>query len=158
MKHPAFAGALVCVLAVISAPALASNAVTIPWGDWLADVLNYFNQIVIGVVVAVFGWLVRKLPAQIADFIFAMKVEQLLTRSLGYAVGAVAGAARGKAVTVDIANDVLREAAKYAAANAPTIAGRIADTLRPKLLARLHDFVDLPPDLTADKVGAGIKK
>jgi len=135
---------------LIAAPALAAD-VSVPWGDWLAGALAYVRDAVIAVVVALIGLLAKQLSPAIRDVLLAAKIEQLLTRAADYGIAAVAGAVKGKTMDVKIANEVIAEAMNYAIANAPDLAGRLGDTLRPKIVARLAPYLPAEADAKALK-------
>ena len=150
MKLFALMGAI--LLALVS-PAFAADVV-VPWGDWLSALLASGREVVVGLVLAVIAWLVRKLPAQAGEIITAMRLEQLLTRAVDYGIAAVDGAAKGKVLTVPITNSVIAEAVNYAVRSAPTLADKFGDTLRAKILARLSAQGLVPPDATAQNTAA----
>lgn len=157
MKLFALAGALACALIALAVPAHAADVV-IPWGDWLGLALTYLREIVIAAVSAVFLWLIRRLPTQIAELITAMRLEQLLARATDYAIAAVAGAAKDKTMSVQITNQVIAEAVSYAVRSAPSLADKFADSLRAKILARLADKAVLAPEVSAGATGAVVTK
>lgn len=127
----------VLALVFLSAPALAADSVSIPWGDWLAGVMGYFSEIIIASILALVSLALRGLPAQVRDILLALRVEQVIARGLDYGLGAVAGAVKGRVLEIKVANEVLNDAARYVTVNAPELAGALGGTLRPKILARM---------------------
>lgn len=108
--------ACACTLAFTAAPALAAEVaaspttVSIPIGDYAASAVPFINSILLALI----GWLFRKLPGNFVAILKTMQADQLLTKAIDYALNAVAGAAKGKVLTVDVANHVLAEALNYA--------------------------------------------
>lgn len=140
----------------LASPAFAQDgAVSVPWGDWVAASLVYVRDLVIAGVVALIGLLAKNLSPGIRDMILAARVEQLLTRAADYGIAAVGGAVKGKTLDIATTNAVLEQAAEYAIANAPSLAAKLGDTLRPKLLARLAPIV--APEVSAAAVSAEVK-
>jgi len=153
----AFVALAVVAVALIATPLPAfaqDGAVTVPWGDWVSGVLAAAREFFAYGLAALVAWAARRLPAQIGDIILAARVEQLLTRAADYGIAAVAGAVKGKTLDVKVTNEVLERAAEYAIENAPALAGKLGDTLRPKLLARLAPVVG--PDVSAEAVNAAV--
>ncbi|MGI6245183.1 MAG: hypothetical protein ACOYJQ_05385 [Pseudochelatococcus sp.] len=125
------------------------GVITIPWGAWLAAVLDWASAIVIAVI----AWALRRLPAGIHAIIRQLRAEQLLGRAVDYGINAVKGATRGKKLDIVTTHAVIETAAEYAVANAPVLVGRLgADTLRAKILAR----IEADESVTAADVGAGV--
>lgn len=112
MLRLALAGALALVLV---SPALAADAVSIPYGDWIAAAANTL----IMVLTAAVAWAFRQLPANIVAILVTIRAEQVVGKAIEYGINAVAGAVKGKSLDVPIANQVIREAVAYVVAQAP---------------------------------------
>lgn len=152
MKLFALLGAMMLALIV---PAHAADVV-IPWGEWLAGSLAYFRDAIIGGVALAITWGARKLPGHLGDIIVAMRLEQLLKRAVDYGIAAVEGAAKDKVLTVEITNQVIAEAVTYAAKSAPVLAGKFADSLRAKILARLAAEGVVPAEASKEALQAKV--
>lgn len=114
-----------------------ASGVSIPVNDWLAALASVGGPILAAVVV----WLIRKLPAQVASLLMAMRVDQLLMKAITFAINSVKDATHDKPLTIDLGNDVVEKALQYAIDHGP--AGLIhwmggADMIREKIIARLN--------------------
>lgn len=114
-----------------------STTVSLPFGQWLTAAGDF----IIPIVAAAALWLIRKLPSQIAALLMTMRVEQMLTMAIKYAINAVAGASHDKPLTLDLGNAVAAKAVQYVIDHAPgwlvSWAGD-AEGLREKIIARLN--------------------
>jgi len=137
LPAPLAVGVLLAAGPAVAADA-AGNGVTFDLGAILAPVV----QILGAILLAVATWAMSFLP----PIVRAMMTEQLLKRAVDYAVATVEGAAAGKVITVPVANEMIRVAAQYAADNGPKLTQWLADSLGPKIIARLSDVVQLPPE------------
>lgn len=137
-----FLAPLALIVVLIAGPAFAAdavgNGVTFDLSAWLSPLV----QVLGAVLLAVASWAVSFLP----PIVKAALTEQLLKRAVDYAVATVAGAAAGKTVTIPVANELIRVAAQYAADNGPKVTKWAADSLGPKIIARLNDKVVLPAE------------
>lgn len=126
----------------------ATDGVTsIPWGDWLAAILDWATAIIIAVI----AWALRQLPAGSYAIIQQLRVEQLLERAVDYGINATKNATWGKKLDIPTTNAVIEIAAEYAATNAPALVQYLdPETLRAKILAR----IEVTEDVTAEQVGA----
>lgn len=146
-RFAAFLAVVACALvAPVLFPVLAfaadqATGVRIDVGATLSPLV----QIAGAALLSVATYAVTLLPAVLR----AMLTEQLLKRAVDYAVATVAGAAAGKTVTIPVANEMIRVAAQYAADNSPRLTKALADTLGPKIIARLPDVVKLPDEASA---------
>ncbi|WP_454813748.1 hypothetical protein [Labrys neptuniae] len=141
---PAYAWAGVVALFALVAPALAqiatdaaSTAVSLPIGQWISDI----GTVVLAIAGGLIAWIVRKLPAQIAQIITTAQVDQMLTKAIGYAINAVEGATAGKTLNVNVGNAVLAQALNYVTVHAPQwliewLGG--LDAIAQKIIARLN--------------------
>jgi hypothetical protein len=108
----------VLVLLIIQPVAFAQEAtetVSIPYGAWIETSAGAVATFILAVI----GWLMRKLPASVVDILKTMKAEQLLAKAVDYGINAVAGATKGKTLTVNVGNAVVANAVQYAVDNAP---------------------------------------
>lgn len=123
------------------------GTITIPWGAWLGDVLDWSVTIILAVV----AWALRQLPAGIYAIIQQLRAEQLLERAIDYGINAVKGASYDKQLDIPTTSAVIEAAAEYAVVNAPLLVQYLdPDTLRAKILARLA----VEDGVTAEVVGA----
>jgi hypothetical protein len=114
----------------------ADTAITIPWGDWLAELAVFAGTIIL----AALSWTVRRVPGIWISSQNRAAVEQLLETAIGYGVNTVAGAARGRELDVSTGSAVIDRALSYAVAHGPPAlidwaGGETA--LRSKIIARL---------------------
>jgi hypothetical protein len=144
MRRSLFWGALICAqISCVTAVAAAvvpvahaadGGAVTVPWGDWAAEVLIVTAGLLI-------GWVGRAVPAAVRQWagkLLGDRVDQLLERAIQYGINAVAGAVRGKTLSLDTGLDVANQALNYAVRQAPKLVDEIGvGALRDKILARL---------------------
>jgi len=112
MLRLALAGALALVFVN---PALAADAVSIPYGDWIVALANTL----IMVLTAAVAWAFRQLPANVVAILVTIRAEQVVGKAIEYGINAVAGAVKGKSLDVPIANQVIREALDYVVKQAP---------------------------------------
>jgi hypothetical protein len=120
-----------------TAAAPVTGAVVIPWGDWLAPALASIRDASVAGLVALISWAVAKFIPQAQGFLEAARVEQLIGRAVDFGIASAGGAVHGKAATIPVANAVLEQALNYAIQAAPALAEKLADTLRPKIIARI---------------------
>lgn len=142
-----------CALVYFATPAAAADAIVIPWGDWTAGALAYLREIIVASVLAAFGYVLRGLPTHVRGVVEALRVEQLLDRGLDFGLAAVEGAVKGKTLEIKTANAVLNAVASYAASNAPALAGKLGETLKPKILARMSAQGLIPAEASAEALG-----
>lgn len=145
--------AVVSALVGVIAPAFAdtvtgsaSGSVSIPWGDFLAAGLEWARGILVAVLLGVTSIGLHKFLPNAAGAVNMVQVEQLIGRAVDYGITATEGATKGRVVAIPIANAVLEAAADYAIAAAPTLAGKVGDMLRPKIIARLGEAGLVPAD------------
>jgi hypothetical protein len=74
-----------------------------------------------------------------------MRVDQLLTRAIAYAMNTVAGAAEGKVLTIDVRNLVVKEAVTYALVHGGSLVKRFAGTPE-ELAEKIWSRMDLPQE------------
>jgi hypothetical protein len=131
---------------VLAQPAYAAE-VAIPYGDWIAALLD---EHLYQVLIATMLWLLRKLPKSVYEVIQTMRVDQLLERAINYGFNAVKGATKDRVLTVEIGSEVVAESVAYALEHAPTVVRWLGGTekLKQKILARLA----LVPEATAADV------
>jgi hypothetical protein len=174
MKLRTFAGAamalavaafaLIAPLAIDTMPGIAAYAAdqvvttttSVPWGDWLAAVLSHTETVIIAVLGGVATWAIAKLPGSLGPLVHMLLTEQVLTRAVDYAIGAAQGAVKGKTADLRTTNAILAQAEAFVVHNAPQLAGKLGDTLMPKLFARLSAAGVVAPDVTAASVRAAV--
>lgn len=164
--HPAasYAQAAVTAPAAAVAPAVApqpatvivaaDTKVSVPWGDWVGQVLGLAASIIAVVLGGILTWAARLLPAWLRAFVTKERtdqVEQLLQHAIDWGLNAVAGAARGQTLEVNVGSQVVAEAAQYAVDHGPEklvnwMGG--AEGIKEKIIAR----IPLVPDATANEV------
>lgn len=119
----------------------ASPHITIPYGDWVAQIAEIVSALLVPVLLAVVSRLAYVLPAPITAAINTSRVEQLLDKAIGYAMNTVAGAAKGKSLDVNVGSQVVAEAVNYALQQGPSklivwLGGQ--DALIRMILARIN--------------------
>lgn len=128
-----------------------ATTVVVPYGNWLDAVLSNAQEIIVAGLLAVVAFVLRKLPAGVADAFRTLRVEQLLARAVDYGINATRGAAKGKSLSVDVGSEVLAKAISYAVDRAPALLiewlGGV-ESLKQMILARLN----LDPEADADEV------
>lgn len=120
LRLAAAAGVLFLVLC--AAVYAQDTNVTVPWGDWLAEVIVIAGQIVALAIGGLLMWALRFLPPTLAAYIKDQQIkqiEQLLGRAVDYGTNAVAGAVRGQELSVAVGSKVVAEAAQYAIDHGP---------------------------------------
>ncbi len=133
-------GCLVLMLTLVApGQAFASDtALVIPWGAWLAGILD--ASVAPLAVLAIWG--LRRLPAWVVESIeraFSARVEQLCSRAIDFAVKAVAARIRDRQVVIDPGSEIVRQAYDYAVRHAPVLSERIGlDLLKEKIFARVE--------------------
>lgn len=132
---------LASVAALAAATGMAHAAeVTVPWGSWVASLVNLGSDNLLLLVTAFLAFIVRQLPASLVAMIKTWQVEQLLGKAIVAGINKTAGAAQGKSMKFDVANDVLAQATQYAINNGPrwliTWVGGV-DGIKDKLIARI---------------------
>lgn len=138
-----------------AAGATPATTVTVPWGAWLAAAAPDLTA----ALVAVALWLLRQLPSEISAHLRTQRVEQVLSRAIGYGLNSVAGAAHDRVLTVDVGSAVLSAALGYVVAHAPAwlvewMGGE--DDVAEKIWARLRiaDDVGMSADEALDRAAA----
>lgn len=151
------------ILALMLLPSLAlaadDTAVTVPWGDWVAQILGAVVMSAGTIAVLIITWALKFLPASLKAYVDEQRIkqaEQLLTNAIAYGANAVAGAARGQELNVELGSKVAAQTVQYAVDNGPgwliKWMGGPEQVLK-KVIARLP----LTPDATAGAVAAQIK-
>lgn len=131
------------------------DTVTIPWGDWVSQIIEIFAVALGAFVVWVFKRFVDTLGPQFKAVLMMIRAEQLIGRAVDHAVQEVAGAARGQMLNVEIANPVLHKAVEYAKKSGGDIVDWLGESDLPdKILARL----DVEPEATVERDEKGIVK
>lgn len=136
--------AALLALAFWNMPAFAQAATTtvvIPWGDWLAAIINESGPVLLAIAL----WLIRKLPAAWLSEQNIKRIDHLLDRAISYGINTVAGAAKGKELSADVGSEVVAQALNYAIEHGPgSLVGWAGgeNGIREKIIARLS----LKPD------------
>lgn len=130
--------------------------VSIPYGQWIADLGDIAKAWLIPSLLGVMTWVVGAyVPAPlrgIANNIMRKEAEQLLQRAIDYGIAATAGAKHDETLSIPVANEVLRKGANYALANGwPKLIDFLdgPDGILAKMLARL----DIPVEATPQTFG-----
>lgn len=136
-------GVAVLLVAAMVAPmayAASETTVEVPIGAYVSAVADFLSQIALPVVTVIVGWAARMLPKAVADYLAMLRVEQLLTRAVGFGVAAVKGAADGKVYNIDVGNKVVAAALAYAIEHAPSVVAWAGgpDRLKEKIISRLE--------------------
>jgi hypothetical protein len=134
------------LLSALSGGAFANETaqapVVVPWGAWLADLMDWARTGAVGVI----AWA----TAQFAPPLVKMFVsEAAVRRAVDYAIARVDGACRHEELTVDVSNDVAREAVRYLVTHEPAVAAWLGETIGARVLAQLSNLAALPSDAIA---------
>ena len=125
---------------------------SLPWGDLVAEIINAFGALVLGVVI----WAFRKLPSEAVSAINAVclmlwqkQANELLGHAVQYGLNVTAGAVKGKRLDFKTGSAVLERATDFAADRAPWFTKVIlggAANVRQMIAARLDldEDVELP--------------
>lgn len=139
--------AFVVAAAAATVDAPAPQTVTIPWGDWIAATLIGARDLA---TVLLAGVVARVAPAWAQQY----TTNEVLGRAIDYGIAMASGVVKGKTATITQTNEALFYAEKYVVENAPALAKKLADTLKPKLLARASDAGIIPPEAGAATLAA----
>lgn len=138
---------VVALIALQTGAFAADGAITVPWGQWVAD----WAPLIGSALAALVTWGFRQLPGNLVAILGNGRVELLINNAIGYGLNAVKDAAKGKTLSADVGNKVLAEAMQYAIDNAPgwllTWAGG-PEGLAKKIFGRL----DLDPSADASMI------
>lgn len=125
-------------------PVPVDTIVQVPIGSIADTVLDYIQVAMAGLVI----WALRLLPPQLYALAMTMRVDQLLTRAIAYAMNTVAGAAEGKVLSIDVRNQVLKEAVTYALVHGGALVKKFAGTPE-ELAEKIWSRMDLPQEASA---------
>jgi hypothetical protein len=149
----AFASAAMLAALILTSPAVAADAgsaavaaqpvtVTIPWGDWLGQLLTATATIVVSLI----GWTVHRFaPQSLQAFI----TNDVIAKAVDYAIATTAGAAHGKTASIPVSNELIAVALNWIVANEPKIADWSGANLRPLIVAKLAASGVVPSDASA---------
>lgn len=96
-----------------------ADTIVVPVGNWADAILENAASMVAALLMAVFGWLLRKLPKQMVDLLLTLRVEQIMRRAVDYGINATRGAVKGKALSFDVGNEVIAAALQRVIDSAP---------------------------------------
>ena len=117
-------------------------AVSIPWGDWLVQLINALVPYVaplIAILVAKVG------KTQLDRWLLA----QYLPQAVNYAIAVTEGAVAGKVLSVELSNKALDQAGNWLVANAPSAVEYYGPKLREFLLIELNKVAPIAADANA---------
>lgn len=103
-------------------PSATTTVITLPVGDWVAQIVPVLGEILAAAIGGTVLWLFRQLPAAIRANISAAQVqqaEQLLVHAADYGLNTVAADVKGKTVTVDTGNQAAAVAVQYIVDHGP---------------------------------------
>ena len=122
------------------AQAASDTTVQIPVGTYVSAITDFISQIALPLVTVMLGWAARMLPKAVSDYLAMLRLEQLLTRAVGYGLAAVSNAAEGKVLDVHVGNKVVATALSYAIEHAPSVVAWAggSNKLKEKIIARLN--------------------
>lgn len=157
----AAAGFIAFAAATYAAGDAVGTAVSIPWGDWLSSLAPGILDIALAALATAFAWAGRRLPSSVVSLLSTLQVEQLLARSVTYAINATAGAEHDKVLSVKVGNQVLAEAITYAEVHGPAWLLQFIgspEQLATKLIARLKLSSDatIAKQMTGGPVAGGL--
>lgn len=154
---------LMLVAMLLAHPAFAQEATTttkvvLPWGDFIASLLNGAQQILVLLMLAAVTAVVGIMPAWVQTILRPLvqtwQTNQLFEKLAATAVAGTKGVVAGKTVEIDIANDMIRNIVQMAITNgSPKLLefiGSSAESLGEKALARLQALGVIPADYTLD--------
>lgn len=153
---------MMAVAFVIFNPAFAQEAstkVVLPWGDFVASILNATQQILALLLLAAATAVIGILPSWVQNILRPLvqtwQANQLFEKLAATAVAGTKGVVAGKTVDIEIANDMIRNIVQMAITNgSPKLLAFIdasAESLGAKALARLQSLGVIPADYTLDK-------
>jgi hypothetical protein len=126
-----------------------SNAIAVPIGNLLTQVLGILEPLAVSLTGAAVTWLLAKLGPDVARAFHAAHVDQVIARSIDAGFALVEGAEKGKVLEVPVANQVIRKAAQYIVDQAPGLFKELGDNLGQMLVARLSAAGALPANASA---------
>lgn len=134
------------LLAQATAVPPADAGVTIPWGNWIIQVLDVLQPMVLlaltGVTTYIMGAFVPPWIKAFAGQAAQNRINQVLEKAVLSGIAQTREAVQGKRTTIPIANDILERAAQYAIDQAPELVKTAAhgefDNLLKMLLARME--------------------
>ena len=122
-KLRAYGLALACLLVVILAPDLARAAeavpalaptLSLPWGQWLIDVLNVASASCVPILVGYLGYLARQYVPALGQVLTNALIDRAVRLAADFALQAIEGAAKGRTVEVKVAPAVIALGAQRA--------------------------------------------
>jgi hypothetical protein len=119
----------------------AASTVTIPWGDWLGQILLALGS--------VFVVLLSRLLAMAPLVVRTLVTNDVIEKAVDYAIATTRDAARGQTVSIQVSNQLIAAALAWVIANEPKIAKASSDKLRPLIVARLSALGQIPSEATA---------
>jgi hypothetical protein len=127
------------------------GGVIVPYGNWLADFLNYVQPLLITLMYAVITMVVGMLPVWVQKFVkptlLTMRTDQLFEKAVASAVAGIRGVTDSQTATIPTTNWVVKEATRIILARgAPAVldfAEKSVGSFAEKILARLekHDVI-----------------
>lgn len=141
-----------------------TGSITIPWGDWAVNAINFLLPTVLtllgGVATYVIGAYVPPWLRAIAGTSLQARVNQILEKAVLSAVAQTKGAIMGQRLSIPIGIEVLRKAAQYAVDQAPELIKAASqdevDQLLKMILARMEQWGVAPKNLDVNKVGKSV--
>jgi hypothetical protein len=134
----------VIVLSVLLlTPTFAADSVTIPWGDWLSQILGSAAATAGTIAMIIVTYALQFLPATLRSYIDEQRrkqAEQLLERCIAYGINEAKGFVTGKTLDIKVGSEVLAGALQYAVDQGPGwLIGWMggAERVRDKILSRL---------------------
>lgn len=136
------------------------GSVDIPWGDWLAHIIDVLLPTVLtllsGVATYVVGAYVPPWLRALGGAALQRRINEVLEKAVLSAVAQTKGAVIGKRLSVPVGIEVLRKALQYAVNVAPDLVKHAAsddiNNLIKMLLARMEQFGIAPQQLDPTKV------
>lgn len=148
--------AVLAAVILIAGPALAQdNTVSVPWGDWIVQVVDAMVEPVLLVLSTVVTYITAVyLPPwlnAIAGKRLQERVNEVLEKAVLSAAAQTKGAVAGKEVSLSVSNEVLRGAIEYAVELAPGLVkkatGGNMEKLVKMILARMAALGLAPKDM-----------
>lgn len=123
---------------ILDAAVAASNAVALPWGDFVNSILeNVVKPTVEIAAPIIITWVGVKLGGTATKVLQSVHADRMITTAADQALATVEGAEKGKTLSVNIANNVIRAAAQWLVDNAPTEFARVEKQVGSLIVAKL---------------------
>ncbi len=112
----------------IASPSASAAGLALPWGDWLAGLLQPVTAALVPLAAAAVTAGIARVAPWAASVLTRDRIEAAIRAGAEFGQNAVAGAARGRTVSADLGAAVVAAGARHVLATAPrTSCGKRAD-------------------------------